>query len=107
MAETRLQSLEKSREINSEEWIREKRELEAENNRLEGDREGVLASVPEDDLEIYKKLRQRYTGRVVALVEEGNCSLCGLSIPGSLQQTIKSGTELIQCGQCARVLYAG
>jgi predicted nucleic acid-binding Zn-ribbon protein len=74
--------------------------------RLEGNREAAVVGIMEDDLERYRALRLRYSGRAVALLEGGNCALCGLSLPESTQQRIRSGVEIVQCGQCKRILYA-
>ncbi len=75
--------------------------------RLENNREAVLAIIPADDLSLYDRLRKKQSGLAIALLEGSNCSLCGLATGSSIQQTIRSGTDLIQCKQCNRILYAG
>ncbi len=75
--------------------------------RLEAEREAALASVVEDDQALYDTLRKRLSGRAIALVQEDCCSACGLVLAHSIQQSIRSGSELIRCGQCGRILYAG
>lgn len=86
--------------------------LELENQktkieRLDAEREAALASVVEGDQALYDTLRKRLSGRAIVLVHEGSCSACGLVLAHSVQQSIRSGTELIRCGQCGRILYAG
>ncbi|KPK95200.1 MAG: hypothetical protein AMJ88_00885 [Anaerolineae bacterium SM23_ 63] len=86
--------------------------LELENllakiERLGAEREAALASVVQDDQALYDTLRKRLAGRAIVLVHEGGCSACGLALAHSVQQSIRSGSELIRCGQCGRILYAG
>jgi predicted nucleic acid-binding Zn-ribbon protein len=76
-------------------------------NRLDAEREAALASVNEGDQALYETLLKRLSGRAIVLVHEGGCSACGLVLAHSVQQSIRSGTELIRCGQCGRILYAG
>ncbi|NIM94352.1 MAG: hypothetical protein GTO18_11680 [Anaerolineales bacterium] len=106
-ARTALGVVEENRKAEHKELIQEQEKILNDIARLEGDHEAALASITPDDLELYETLREKYGGLVVSLLEGGNCSLCGLSLPASTRQQIKSGTKIIQCSQCNRVLYAG
>ena len=81
--------------------------LLAKIERLDAEREAALASVVEGDQALYETLRNRLGGRAITLVHEGSCSACGLELAHSVQQSIRSGSDLIRCGQCGRILYAG
>lgn len=81
--------------------------LFAKIERLDAEREAALASVVQDDQALYETLLKRLGGRAIVLVHEGSCSACGLVVAHSVQQSIRSGSELIRCGQCGRILYAG
>lgn len=81
--------------------------LSAKIERLDAEREAALASVVQGDLTLYEALRKRLGGRAIVLVHEGGCSACGLVLAHSVQQSIRSGSELIRCNQCGRILYAG
>jgi hypothetical protein len=87
--------------------VAEKQALENDIARLESEREASLANVSADDLNTYQKLRERFHGVVVAEVVGANCSICGLDLARSKMQEIQSGSELIRCSQCNRILYAG
>lgn len=102
-----LHQMKQRREAEHKDLHKEKERLSAEIERIQGDREAALASVGAEDLALYQRLRERLNGIAVALMESGNCTICGLSIHASLQQTIKSGKDLVQCSQCKRLLYAG
>jgi len=87
-----------------------KQELEdllAKIERLDAEREAALASVVQEDQELYEDIRKRLGGRAIVLVQEGSCSACGMVVAHSVQQSIRSGSDLIRCGQCGRILYAG
>jgi predicted nucleic acid-binding Zn-ribbon protein len=81
--------------------------LSAKIERLNAEREAALASVEQDDQTQYEALHKRLGGRAIVLVHEGSCSACGLVLAHSVQQSIRSGSELIRCNQCGRILYAG
>jgi hypothetical protein len=81
--------------------------LLAKFERLDAEREAALASVVQGDQALYEDLRKRLGGRAIVLVHEGGCSACGLVLAHSVQQSIRSGSDLVRCGQCGRILYAG
>jgi predicted nucleic acid-binding Zn-ribbon protein len=104
--QTQLRALLDQRKEQFAELEAEKIQLNDQLHHLEGNREAALVGIVEDELKRYQTLRTRYGGRAVALLEGGNCSLCGLSLPESTQQRIRSGAEIVQCNQCKRILYA-
>jgi predicted nucleic acid-binding Zn-ribbon protein len=85
----------------------ERASIEEDIERLETEKEGCLASVSDEDLIVYEKLRKAKGGLVVSLMQDGCCSACGMSIPPAKQQSVRGMTELILCSQCGRILYAG
>ncbi len=85
----------------------EHEKLLAKIERLNAEREAALASVVQGDQELYEVLRKRLGGRAIVLVHEDSCSACGLVLAHSVQQSIRSGSDIIHCGQCGRILYAG
>jgi predicted nucleic acid-binding Zn-ribbon protein len=97
----------KSRDAQHEDLNQERDQLIAAISRLEAEREAALVDVEQQDLNLYDDLRKQAGSIAIALVQEGNCSACGLGLAQSIQQSIRSGTELVRCGQCRRILYAG
>lgn len=87
--------------------VTEKEALEKDIDRLESEREAVLGNIASEDLVLYEKLQDRFHGVVIAQVVGGNCSICGVDLARSKLQDIQSGSELIRCSQCNRILYAG
>jgi predicted nucleic acid-binding Zn-ribbon protein len=75
--------------------------------RFESEREAILGNISAEDLAIYNQLQERFRGLAIAQVAGGNCSVCGVDLARSKLQDIQSGTELIRCSQCNRILYAG
>lgn len=97
----------KSRDAQHEDLNQERDQLMAAITRMEAEREAALVDVDRQDLNLYDELRKQAGSIAIALVQEGNCSACGLGLAQSIQQSIRSGNELVRCGQCRRILYAG
>jgi predicted nucleic acid-binding Zn-ribbon protein len=106
-AEDQLISLEASREELHGQLFEERDRLLREVESLEGEREAAVSDITKKDLALYDDLRTRYGGRAVALVRENNCSACGMELARSVPQAISSGSDLVRCPQCGRVLYVG
>jgi predicted nucleic acid-binding Zn-ribbon protein len=75
--------------------------------RLEGQREATMASVPAADLALYESVRKTYGGTAVAEILDACCGACGVAVAPSIAQTVRSNPELVRCRQCNRILYAG
>ncbi len=52
----------------------------------------------------FEKLRNRDRNIVVPITESG-CSGCGIKLPRSLVQTVKTAGDVTSCPNCARILY--
>lgn len=104
---TQVEKIEQLREVEHTELLKEQSHIMNDLIRLENDREAALAMITPEDLKLYDNLRTKHSGRAVALLDGANCNLCGLSIGSSIQQKIRSGSELVQCTQCNRILYSG
>jgi predicted nucleic acid-binding Zn-ribbon protein len=106
-ARSKVETIHQMREVEHKELLKEQSHILNDQIRLENDREAALAVVPPEDLALYDKLRKKHSGLAVALLDGSNCNLCGLSIGSSLQQAVRGGTDVVQCTQCNRILYAG
>ncbi|MDX1601123.1 MAG: C4-type zinc ribbon domain-containing protein, partial [Anaerolineales bacterium] len=85
----------------------ERAELTDRVQRLEGSLEAERSSVPEEDLAVYEKMKKRVGGYPIALAKGGSCSVCGMAIPGSKAQRVRTGSEVVRCEGCGRMLYQG
>jgi predicted nucleic acid-binding Zn-ribbon protein len=101
-----LASLQAKQETQHAALISERGQLQSELSTLEAEREVAAASVPAADMTRYAALSRKLGGLAVAAVAEGTCGACGLTITPSMQQSIRSGSDLINCPQCGRILYA-
>lgn len=106
-AQKKLQEIELSRSAQHQALFEEREKLRREVERLDGEREAALAGVSSKDLALYDDLRSRYGGRAVALVSDNACSACGMELARSVPQAASSGSELVRCPQCSRILYVG
>lgn len=104
---SQLELIQIRREHEHEDLHKEQSQTMNDQLRLGNDREAALTTIPADDLALYDRLRKKQSGLAIALLEGSNCSLCGLATGSSIQQTIRGATDLVQCKQCNRILYAG
>ena len=72
---------------------------------LEGRRTEEGARIDGELLRLYDQLRTTRQGRAVAKVEGGACQGCRISLPINLVQRARSGSDVVQCSSCERVLY--
>jgi uncharacterized protein len=79
--------------------------LTARLTELKQQRPVTLKAIDPDDLEEYDDLRPRKGGRAVAVVKDGICLGCGVGASSSRIQHARTGTELVFCGTCGRILY--
>jgi predicted nucleic acid-binding Zn-ribbon protein len=85
----------------------EKEELIGNIARLDEERQAATVDVNDEDYALYDELQVRLSGKVLALLSDGVCSACGVELARSRQQEVASGSDLVRCSQCSRILYAG
>jgi predicted nucleic acid-binding Zn-ribbon protein len=83
----------------------EQAQLQVRLGELDEQRESLVAAIGPEDMAIYERLRQRKAGRAVALVKDGICQGCRMNPPTSQVQHARSGTELVFCNNCGRILH--
>lgn len=96
----------------SETWGVEQGDLADEQTTLQarleelGDRrQSLIAVVGPEDVVTYERLRQRKAGRAVAAVKDGVCEGCRMNPPSSQVQHARSGSDLVFCNNCGRILH--
>jgi predicted nucleic acid-binding Zn-ribbon protein len=87
--------------------IDERGRLEADITRLEAQRKEKAASIEAASLTAYDKLRQRFRGQAVALLQPDGCSMCGVEQTSMNGQAVRSGRTLVYCESCGRILASG
>ncbi len=63
------------------------------------------ATIPEDQLTLYKGLLERREGEALAELTDLVCQGCFVSIPRNLYVRLARGVDLVQCPSCTRILY--
>jgi predicted nucleic acid-binding Zn-ribbon protein len=103
-----------AREERERERAQEELDLRAEQARqqsslatLTAQREAALSAVSADDLKTYNTLRNAKRGLAVVRLEDGSCTGCGVAPSRARIDLARSGQELVQCGNCGRILYLG
>ena len=70
-----------------------------------GERGDHASSIPEDALELYDKVLNRYADSALALVENRVCQGCYMSVTTQAITQLMLGAKLVQCKNCVRILY--
>ena len=86
------------------ELLKEKAQIEPEVASLQARREQQSALIDRPSMGLYQLLRDRHAGRAVARLERGMCQGCRITLPMSLLQKARSGSGLVQCVSCERIL---
>ena len=91
-----------------EEKLRSERTLLQSNLETIGfQREAAISAISAEDLEKYSVLRRTKHGLAVARFERGACGACGVAPSSARLDAARFGQEIIQCGNCGRILYLG
>jgi predicted nucleic acid-binding Zn-ribbon protein len=81
-------------------------ELASEIIDLERRRDDQAATIDAALRQLYDRLQaNRQRGAVVAKVVGGACQGCRIALPMNLIQRARSGSEIVQCSSCERILY--
>jgi len=80
--------------------------LDDESENLRGERKIIAASVPEDLLALYEKLRESNGGVGAAALRQRRCEGCRLELDISEMNSIKAAApdDVVRCDSCHRIL---
>lgn len=76
-----------------------------ERKKLEARRAELAASLSENLLQTYERVRGGRGGRAVAEVRGGFCTACHVALRPQLYNEVRSNEALIACESCSRILY--
>ena len=74
---------------------------------LKRKREQVAGTMSEALRERYEAMRKRKAGVAVAVVQNGTCSACHVTIPTGVVNGLRGATTLVACPSCGRYLVPG
>jgi predicted nucleic acid-binding Zn-ribbon protein len=84
---------------------KEQEALTKEVEQLEYERQGVYATIPQDILSQYEKLRQDRRGLAVTEVKDNTCAACGATLTAAQAQVARSPSQITNCNMCGRILH--
>jgi len=93
----------KYREL-KEQYDQQIKEMGISVDELRQERQELKALIDKDLMEKYQKLR-KHKHMAVALVSDGKCSGCNMSLPSAILTAVKEGKQIIECENCGRILY--
>jgi predicted nucleic acid-binding Zn-ribbon protein len=71
---------------------------------LREEREQSRRITPADELDLYDRVRARSGSVTVATLRDGVCGFCAVAPSSTKLARLRSGRELLQCGNCGRIL---
>ena len=83
----------------------EKVTLQAKQEKLQHEREALVAKLPADEYQLYEDLRSKRGGIAVAEVQNGACGACGTTLSTRMLQVARSPSRIAHCPGCNRILY--
>ncbi|MCX6012073.1 MAG: C4-type zinc ribbon domain-containing protein [Chloroflexi bacterium] len=94
------------------EWGKTRERLSKDQNQINSDlnqlsekKKMAEFQLNKTELYLYETLRKAKNGVAVSRVEQGLCQGCRINLPVSYIQRARTGQELVQCGNCSRILY--
>ena len=82
-------------------------DIDAQLREHETKRNEIAASIPDDLLALYDKLREQKAGVGAAALEAGTCSGCHTKLPAKEVERLKAEGGLQRCDNCRRILVVG
>jgi predicted nucleic acid-binding Zn-ribbon protein len=98
---------ERVKSVLDEKLIAERNSLRTTLETIGYQREAAVSPVTAADLEKYMALRRSKHGMAVVRFDSGACGACGVAPSSARIDSARSGQEIIQCGNCGRILYMG
>ena len=74
-------------------------------NDLKTEREGLLAGVPEDALDLYDRIFKKKGDAAVVPLQGEMCGGCHMKVVIGTLQNLQQGESMTQCEACGRILF--
>jgi hypothetical protein len=89
---------------NQSELREEETKLKQNGVLLKRKREQLVAAMTETLRDRYETMRKRKAGVAIALVQNGTCSACHVTLPTGIVNTLRAASSLVVCPSCGRYL---
>ena len=106
-AQTARQEQERLQSAQEEKLLAERTVIQTTLETIGFQREVAVSAVTAEDVERYAALRRSKHGMAVVRFESGACGACGVTPSSARIDSARSGQEIVQCGNCGRILYMG
>ena len=103
-AKKALEAAESAWKEDQRDLIEDRERAERETGTFNAERKRWADSMEPFMLGLYENLRVQKNGRGVARVERTTCQGCRISLPSHIVQRVRTGSQLVQCPSCERIL---
>ena len=104
-ADAHLKDVESKRETRQADLKAERERLQERLEEIERKRASIVPRMDASTVTTYERVRERKGGQAVAFIRDDVCSVCGVTVPPSLEWKLRQG-ELIHCDTCGRILVS-
>ena len=101
-----LEELQRAWEADQSAMAQEQEKLNSEVEQFTATRSGMTPKVPPADLSLYEQVRRIHGGRTVALVHQGRCEACHVTLATRQFQQVHTSGSPVRCSSCGLILLA-
>jgi predicted nucleic acid-binding Zn-ribbon protein len=65
-----------------------------------------VKTMPKNLIESYVKIYQKKQGSGIALIKEGKCNVCNMTLPKQICNEISKKDKIIYCPSCQRIVIS-
>jgi uncharacterized protein len=105
MAEGRVTEAERSAAAERTALEQERRLLETRLDETGRERQGIVAQLPQDALDVFERVARSRKGLAVAEARDGHCVVCHVRLRPQVLVEVRRNDQVIQCESCQRILY--
>ena len=103
-ADSRRQSVQAERELESKDLLDEKQSLTDKVGQLLARRKTSVEAIPQPVFQTYNSMRAAKSNRPVAVLKDKACTICGIEQNYIVITAINRGDDLVHCQSCGRIL---
>lgn len=105
LKKSELETIERDWRYNQDQLSKQRAEIESALAALQEQRKLQAGQIDAASLRAYEELRQLRPRLAVAMIVQGGCQGCRISLPMSVQRSARIGHALVTCSNCGRILF--
>ncbi len=104
-----MQEIYKKQQENLEDKIdafeKEKEDLASKLLNYSKIRNDIESSIPQNELQVYEKIRNKWRGIAVVEIKDSSCGGCHMRVQPEVINEVRKGDHMVMCENCYRILF--